>query len=1095
VRPLSVDPNRISESVGHRRITVRVRFPRIAFLFVCAVSLALPLAGQSPNGTINGRVLDPSNKVIVGADLLLINDATEVKYSGKTNDDGIYIVPNLPPGPYRLQVTKRGFKTLIKPDIVLNIQDALSINFTLPVGAAFEIVTVEGGASMINTTDGSVSTVVDQTFVKNMPLNGRSFQDLILLTPGVVTNSPQSQSSLNGNNGEFSVNGQRTESNYYTVDGVSVNTGVLVASVGPGNSGSVAVATALGTTQSIVSVDALQEFRVQSSTYSAEYGRNPGGQFSFLTRSGTSQWHGTAFDYLRNDYFDANNWFNNYRGKPEPPLRQNDFGGTLGGPIKIPGLYNGRDKTFFFFSYEGLRLIQPQAATMSPVPDSALRQATPAPLQQVLNAFSLPNGPEILDPATGNPTGLAEFIGTWSNPSSLDAYSVRFDHNFNDKLRVFFRFGDTGSSAATRDLGSAQTNPSVVEKSLYTSRTYTFGATSALSSRLGNDFRLNYSTNTSHLSDNADSFGGAEPLNLAQIQQINPSVNSYSVQAALFVGSFVSGLAQRSLFGSQRQWNLTDSVNISFGRHQFKFGIDYRRLTPSQGFGSPQVAYYFFGQDGVKVNNPNLAFAVNNADFYPLFRNFSAFTQDDWRVTQRLSLSMGLRWDVNPPPGVTQGPLPLTVQGISNLSTMTLAPAGTRPWNTAWYSFAPRLGAAYVLRNAPGHETVLRSGGGLFFDTGQQTGALGFLSPNYNAINVAAPGSQFPLSPAQAQPAINQNPTPPYRAIGGYPRHLQLPYTIQWNTTIEQALGNSQVLSVAYVGSHAGRLLETRQINISSFNQNFTNFDIFQNGATADYNALQVKFQRKISHGLTALASYTYGHSIDYGSSDLIAPYVRGNSNFDVRHNFSSAFSYDLPSVFQNRFARAAFQHWGFDNRVTARTGFPVTLDGNPFPDPVTGTTYNAGLDLVPGQPVYIYGSQCAAVYGNGRGCPGGRAINPNAFTNPPIDPVTGFYTTRLGNAPRNFARGFGAWQMDLAVRREFPIYEALRLQFRAEAFNVFNHPNFGTIDQNFCSPGPGTQCTFGQALGTLNSGLGILSPLYQTGGPRSMQLALKLVF
>src|SRR5208282_2312988 len=226
VSPLSVDPNRISESVGHRRITVRVRFPRIAFLFACAVSLAPPLVAQSPNGTINGLVLDPSNRVIAGADILVINDVTGVKYSGKTNDDGIYVVPNLPPGPYRLQVSKVGFKTLIKPDIVLNIQDALSINFTLPVGAVFETVTVEGGASMISTTDASVSTVIDHTYVENMPLNGRSFQDLILLTPGIVTQSPQnSGNSVLGMTGEFSVNGQRTESNDYTVDGVSANVG------------------------------------------------------------------------------------------------------------------------------------------------------------------------------------------------------------------------------------------------------------------------------------------------------------------------------------------------------------------------------------------------------------------------------------------------------------------------------------------------------------------------------------------------------------------------------------------------------------------------------------------------------------------------------------------------------------------------------------------------------------------------------------------------------------------------------------------------------------------------------------------------------
>src|ERR1700728_2626976 len=328
----------MSDSIGHRRITVRVRFPRIAFLFACAASLVLPLAAQSTDGTINGLVLDPSNKVIGGANILVINDATGVKYSGKTNEDGIYVIPNLPPGAYRLQISKVGFKTLIKPDIVLNIQDALSINFTLPIGAVFEILTVEGGASMVNTTDASVSTVVDQTYVKNMPLNGRSFQDLILLTPGVVTNSPQTSTSGNpglGQSGEFSVNGQRTESNYYPVDGVSANVGAASgAAMGyAGASGSIAASTALGTTQALVSVDDLQELRVQSSSYSAEYGRNPGGQFSFETKSGANQWHGTAYDYLRNGVFDAQDWFNDYYGAKEPALRQNDFGGTLGGPV------------------------------------------------------------------------------------------------------------------------------------------------------------------------------------------------------------------------------------------------------------------------------------------------------------------------------------------------------------------------------------------------------------------------------------------------------------------------------------------------------------------------------------------------------------------------------------------------------------------------------------------------------------------------------------------------------------------------------------------------------------------------------------------
>jgi hypothetical protein len=276
---------------------------------------------------------------------------------------------------------------------------------------------------------------------------------------------------------------------------------------------------------------------------------------------------------------------------------------------------------------------------------------------------------------------------------------------------------------------------------------------------------------------------------------------------------------------------------------------------------------------------------------------------------------------------------------------------------------------------------------------------------------------------------------------------------------------------VTYVGSHAGRLLERTEVNVAPVNPNFGTVQFFRNGLTADYDALQLQFRRRISKGLTALASYTYSHSIDYGSTDYNLPYIRGNSDFDVRHNFSSAFSYDLPSPDRARVVSAVFRHWGIDDRFTARTGFPVTLSGPTEVDPGTGQSFNGGLNLVPGERFYLYGAQY----------PGGREINPDAFVTPP--------SGQLGDAPRNFIRGFGVLQMDLAVRREFPIYERLKLQFRAEAFNVFNHPNFGYIDPYLGDP------TFGQATGTLNTSLGVLNPLYQTGGPRSIQLALKLIF
>jgi hypothetical protein len=1061
-----------------------MRFPRITLPLAYFVAFALPAFGQSPNGNINGLVLDPTNRVIARAEIIAVNDVTGVQVTTKSNDEGIYVLPNLPPGPYRLQVSKVGFKTIIKPDIILNVQDALSINFTLPVGALLETVTVEGGAPLINTADASASTVVDRKYVENIPLNGRSFQDLILLTPGVLPTSPQAGASI-GYSGEFSVNGQRTESNYYSVDGVSANVGTI--SGGPSAasaavSGSLPAGTALGTTQGLVAVDALQEFRVQSSSYSAEYGRNPGGQFSFVTRSGTNEWHGTAFDYLRNNVFDANDWFNDYFSQQQPPLRQNDFGGTLGGPVELPGLYDGRKKTFFFFSYEGLRVTQPQAASISYVPTAALRQSAPAALQPVLTAFPESNCP----PAAPNCSndlgnGLADFIGTWPNPSQVDSESIRLDHSINDKLKVFFRFSNASSSQATRLSGNSG-NPANSYVTPSTTRTYTLGMTSLLTEGVDNDFRLNYSSNQTSSSLRVDPFGGGSGVNLAQLQGFTqPGAQVY---VAMYFPGYSSQLFQGETSGVQKQWNFVDAVSISLGRHQLKFGGDYRRLAYSGV--TPGLAFYmYFDEASVQANNPFII-GASYANSHPIYTNLSGFAQDEWHATPRLNVSAGLRWELNPAPAAPSGNLPYTVRGIADLSTMTLAPQGTPLWQTTWFNFAPRLGAVYMLRKTQGWETILRGGTGLFFDTGQQLGSSGYQGVGFSGQSL--PTGAFPVPADQVTPPINNPPTRPYNAVFAFSPHLQLPYTIQWNVAVQQALGKSQAFTLSYIGSRAGRLLEENRLNPQPANPQFAPNSLFliANGLTSDYNALQMQFQARINRGVQALASYTWSHCQDYGSYNASLPYRRGACDFDVRQNISWAFSFDLPSPIHNRFGGALFDRWGLDDRFTARTAVPVNLtSGLNVVDPATGKTYVGGLDVVQNQPVYIVGTQCGAIYGNGLACPGGRAINPNAFVQPPAG--------QLGNAPRNLVRGFGTWQMDVAVRREFPIYERLKLQFRAEAFNVFNHPNFGVINSTYCAAGPG--CTFGQATATLAQSLGVLSPLYQQGGPRSMQFALKLIF
>jgi hypothetical protein len=1065
------------------------------FSLVLLLSIGLPALGQSSSSAaVNGVVQDTTDARIPNANVKLINTDTGTESNSKTNKDGIFTVPSVLPGHYRLQIEREGFDTTQLTAITLNVGDNKEVIIRMKVGSPQQTVTVDASGLTLNTTDASVSTVIDRQFVENMPLNGRSFQDLILLTPGVVTNTPQNGNSAVGGAGEFSVNGQRTESNVYSVDGVSANVGISPGSTtSPSTGGSLPASTALGTTQAIVSVDALQEFRVQSSTYSAEYGRSPGGQFNFETRAGTNKWHGTAFDYLRNGYFDANDWFNDYLGAPQLDVHQNDFGGTLGGPVSVPHLYSGKDKTFFFFSYEGLRVSQPQAAMLYIVPNNYVRTCASAALRPLLNALAQPNvqgpAPDCANPDPGN--GVADFVGSWSNPSQLDAYSVRLDHTVNDKLKLFFRFGSTPSSTASRIVG-----PTIEDITTFTSRTYTGGATYLFSSRITNDFRLNYSSNQSSDNEQLVSFAGGQAADLVNLQGFATGSNQHPSVEAFFILPGGDALASQGvLSGNQSQWNIVDTVTLSHGRHLFKFGVDYRRLTPFQAPASPEAIYEFLGESQVLNNTPGIVEGITTAAAYPLYMNFSVFAQDEWKLTRRLNLSMGVRWDVNPAPGSTRGKsnLPYTALGDS-LATLTLAPQGTPLWQTSWYNFAPRLGAVYQLRDKPGQETVIRAGAGVFYDTGQQVGSRGYEGDGFQAVARVANAS-FPAPPAALTPAITNPPVPPYNEIFAFPAHMQLPYTLQWNVSAQQALGKQQTLTVSYVGAAGRRLLGQQEIEPGAVNPNFDTILMNQNGLTSDYDALQLQWQRALSHGLSVLASYTWSHSIDDGSQSIAFPSMRGNSDFDVRQNFSTAISYSTPDYFEGKLTKALLDHWGLDDRFTARTAFPVTPVGPRFVDPATGQINPGELNLVPGQPLYLYGANCATVLqglGNlspGQTCPGGRAINPHAFALPAGCTEFSCSGPISGNAPRNLVRGFGEWQMDLAVRREFPLYDRLHLQFRAEAFNIFNHPNFGEIDPEY------SDLQFGQAEGTLASTLGVVSPLYQTGGPRSMQFALKLIF
>ncbi len=1065
---------------------------RVGVFALVVLCCSVTSRSQAPTAVVNGQVRDSSGGGIAGAAVEVINDATAIRYTTETNAEGIYSVPDLQPGVYHIRVSKLGFKTVVHPDIVLNVQDARALAFTLPVGSVSETVTVEGGAPLINTESAAVSTVVDRQFAENVPMNGRSFQTLIQLTPGVVLTTSSIYDA-----GQFSVNGQRAVSNYWLVDGVSANIGVG-ASSGPSNgfSGSLGSFGAQGGTNSLVSVDALQEFRIQTSTYAPEFGRVPGGQISIVTRSGSNQFHGTASDYLRNDLLDANDWFADNKGLPKPQERQNDFGGTLGGPIL-------KERTFFFFSYEGLRLRLPRVA-VDTVPDLNARNNASSSIRPFLNAFPLPNGPEVLD-SSNNPTGAAERNSTFSDQSTLDAYSIRVDQQLSNRARLFGRYNYSPSQIVQRGLGGVAML-SELDPSDITTQTATIGTTWAISPSMANDLRFNYSKVDSNSNSVLDSFGGAIPLTALPFPSGFTARNGH-LQYQIFSLSGGGMSVGRLTRDVQRQINVVDSFSLQRSSHGLKFGIDFRRLSPKFDPSAYSEEADFLDVPSATSGNTIFGSASNSRGATFLFRNLGLFAQDTWRTTPRLTLTYGLRWDVDFAPSTIDGPnLPAaTGFNLKNLSQLALAPIGAPPFNTPYASIAPRVGVAYQISQDQRWQMVLRGGFGIFYDLAtSEVGNVLFtgLYP-YRADNFGLTGA-FPFDPAAAAPPPITPPGPTSGTLTAFDPHMELPRTREWNVALEQALGTSQSISLSYVGAAGRGLIQTAFL--TSPNPNYGGAYLISNSATSDYDALQVQFQRRLSHGLQALSSYAWSHSIDNGSagsygnaSNTLVPSFnpnqnRGPASFDIRHTASAAITYEVPAPRINAFTNALLRTWSIESVIQARSAPPVEVIDGKFFSTIFNTFATVRPDRVPGAPLYVYGPECVVVLGSP--CPGGKGFNRGAFTDPPTDPNTGA-PLRQGNLGRNALRGFGAFQWDFAVHRDFPLHESVKLQFRAEVFNLLNHPNFGQPFGDLRSRsrfGRSTK-TLASSLDSFNQGGGSFSPLYQIGGPRSIQIALKLFF
>jgi hypothetical protein len=1036
-------------------------------LFVLIVVFGLPVItlAQSSTATLSGTVQDQTGAIVAGANIALVNVAQGSQRLATSNSEGRFVFPSLPPGQYSLTATRLGFAPVEVKNVALNVNDQVALRITLAVGEISQSVEVLEGASLINES-AEVATVVDRQFVANLPLNGRSFQSLMTLTPGVV------QTRVSSNDlGQFSVNGQRADANYFTVDGVSANTAMSGSqNQGQTLAGTLPGLTVFGGTNNLVSVDALEEFKVLTSSYAAEFGRSPGAQVSIITRSGTNDFHGSVFDYVRNDLFDANDWFTNRNRLAKPPLRQNDFGGVFHGPILLPRFgeggrqpwYNGRNRSFFFFSYEGLRLRQPQVISNAEVPSLSLRQTALPRIQPYLNAFPVPNGADL-----GN--GLAQFSAGYSIPATLNATSIRIDQTLNGRSAIFARYNYAPSQTTSR----AQTQLSSPRTVAFRTRTFTIGGTYSPVPAANNDLRINYSEHRAGAFLALDEFGGAVPVPISALFPSFASPADSQVTFTLTFGGRPELRVGSSTASIQRQWNLVDTFSVLVAQHQLKFGLDYRRLSPTFSLSRYFQQASFSSANAVRNASVSSLGLQANRDAEPRFVNFSAFAQDTWRTTQRLTLTYGLRWEVNPAPHGAGGNDAYTASGIDNPATITLAPQGTPLYNTRYLNLAPRVGVAYMLSRELGRETVLRGGAGMFYDMGNGQSTLGFTLPPFSTgfLAPAPTNVPFPVSEIAAQPP--PFPNPPFVFVAAFDPDLKLPRTYQWNVAVEQSLGAAQTITASYVAALGRELISLRRL--VNPNAAFLSVQIVRNQASSDYHALQLQFQRRLSRGLQALASYAWSHSTDDASSDFGIGLDHASSDFDLRHSFSAAVTYDIPSP-RSPFARAVFGNWSVDTIVRLQGATPVDLIARSFFN-LFGETINVRPDLVTGQPLYK----------NDPKAPGGKLFNRAAFAIPPVG--------RQGTLGRNVMRGFSLNETDFSVRRRFGLGERVSLLFRADVFNLFNHPNFADPVNSLSSGsfGQSTQ-TFGKGLGSGTFGAG-LSPLYQTGGARSVQFSFKAQF
>lgn len=1063
------------------------------------------LSSFAQQGNVQGVVIDASGAAVPAAKITVRNVSTGVAQTVETNKEGFYSIPFLVPGPYEVMANATGFSPQTRTGLQLDVNMTARVDFTVAIGTVAEAVEVSASAALLNTETSVVGQVIDNRRIVELPLNGRNYLELAQLTTGVVPG----RGSRSGDKGNFSALGARTYQTNILLDGVDNNSRASGGQLG-------------FEAQNVTpSVDAVQEFKVITNNNSAEYGFRMGATVIVQTKSGSNDFHGSAYEFFRNDKLDATNFFANRAGAEKPLFKRNQFGATAGGRIL-------RDRTFFFGSFEGTRLRRGESST-STVPTAARRAGNftdseafpifdPASTRNegtrtVRDRFpgnvipasrfdSVAKAAVDLYPVPNLPGATNNFFYSGTAMSDTNQVDGRFDHSFNDNNRVFFRY-------SRRDFKDVDPGPLPLPAD---------GGLWTTTDLLSNSYVANWSTVVSPTSSNELRFGYTETestLDIPWTENLNttlgikglPDLGDDNARGTTrFTPTGYSEVGARSFWPNRNNLglvHLSDLFTKVQGRHVLKGGAEFRResiFRRAARLARGQMAFNrSFSEDpndrgrtGDGIADMLLGLASggmmgNQNGETAVTRNYSLFFQDDWKLNNRVTLNLGVRWDRFGPPSFKNTPVSRFEIDFANRQYTITKPkdesdCGCDHDNN---NIAPRIGLAFQATQ----KTVLRSGFGIFYgqpDAVSHDGDARFTNqpPEFTEISfptdrlfqpalVVRDGFPTGLLPTTV---IQQNV-----AVKTGLRFMPAQYTSQWFFDLQQEIPFNTVVTLSYLGSSSKHMVWTRNLNqpltpgAAAIQQRrpypfFGNITLRDPGANANYSAFTAKAEKRFSQGMTFLLSYTWSHAIDDGAGTLndgagsfrdnfnIA-LERGNSQYDLRHNFIASFVYDLPFGRGRAFgsnihpvANAILGGWQLGGILFMRSGEPFSVT-------VSSDVANLGT------------TNYANRIGNGNLSSNERSIDrwfdTAAFT------VPAQYT--IGNGGRNILFGPSSKSMDTKIGKNWMIGERLRLEYRLEMFNFTNTANFGAPN------------------GTLNNAQ--VARITTAADPRRVQMGMKLVF